>query len=66
MRLPRSSQWSVALLTLGAHVVIAAFLSWQDDDSISLRAAFLRFRDLVSSGMGWSDLPKARFRMRAT
>ena len=34
------------------------------DDDISLREAFLRFRDLVSSDMDWADLRKARFRTR--
>jgi hypothetical protein len=36
------------------------------DDSISLREAFIRFRDLVSSDMDWADLRKARFRTRAS
>jgi hypothetical protein len=35
------------------------------DDGISLREAFLRFRDLVSSDMDWADSRKVRFRVRA-
>src|SRR6266567_5476458 len=35
------------------------------DDGISLREAFLRFRDLVSADMDWADSRKVRFRARA-
>jgi hypothetical protein len=36
------------------------------DDGISLRDAFLRFRDLVSADMDWADSRKSRFRLRAS
>jgi hypothetical protein len=36
------------------------------EPGIPLRQAFLKFRDLISSDMDWSDLRKARFRASAT
>lgn len=36
------------------------------EPDVSLRDAFLKFRDLISADMDWADVRKARFRARAS